>query len=58
MAITHDHISSRVERARVRKSLQGYSGDDLHDRAVFWRIAIPGAVLFWACVTYGIYSVS
>ncbi len=58
MAVTHEHIAARVECARVRRALRSYGRDDLHGRAVFWRIAIPGLLLFWACVAYGIYGLT
>jgi len=55
---THEHIAAQVERARVRWALRSYRRDELHERAIFWRIAIPGLLLFWACVAYGIYNLT
>jgi hypothetical protein len=58
MAVIHEHISPQFERIRVRQALHDYSYDEMHGRAVFWRIAIPGLLLFWVCVAYGIYSLT
>jgi hypothetical protein len=58
MAVTHEHIVTQVERARVRWALRSHGRDESHERAVFWRIAIPGLLLFWACVGYGIHSLT
>jgi hypothetical protein len=58
MAYAHAGLASRFERTRVRRSLQPYSADELHKRAVFWRCAIPGGLMFWACVAYGIHSLA
>ena len=40
MSYAHNSLPSRVERARVRRSLQSYSTGELHERAVFWRLTI------------------
>ena len=56
MAVTYDVIS-RVEKARVRKALQGFSPSDLRDRADFWRLTAAGLVVFWGLLAYGIVSV-
>ena len=56
MVVTYDLIS-RVEKARVRKALQGFSPDDLRDRAHFWRLAAVTLAAFWALMAYGIVSV-
>jgi hypothetical protein len=58
MAVTHEHITAQVDRARVRRALRSHSRDELHERAVFWRIAVPGLLLFWVCVAYGIYNLT
>jgi len=56
MAAIHEHVAPQFERARVRQALHDYSYDESHERAMFWRLAIPGLLLFWACVAYGISS--
>jgi hypothetical protein len=56
MVVTYDLIS-RVEKARVRKALQGFSPDDLRDRTHFWRLAAVTLAAFWALTAYGIVSV-
>jgi hypothetical protein len=56
MAVTFDTVS-RVEKARVRKALQGLSPSDLRDRAQFWRLTAVGLAAFWALMAYGIVSV-
>jgi hypothetical protein len=56
MAVTYDVIS-RVEKARVRKALQGLSPDDLHDRAQFWRLTAACLAAFWGLMAYAIASV-
>ena len=58
MAVIYEHIAPQFERARVRQALHDYGYDELHERAKFWRIAIPGLLLFWVCVTFGIYSLA
>ena len=58
MAAVHGHIWPQFERARVRQALHDYSYYELHERALFWRLAIPGVLLFWACVAYAIYSLT
>ena len=50
MAVIHEHISPQFERARIRQALHDYSYDEMHERAMFWRLAIPGLLLFWTCV--------
>jgi hypothetical protein len=55
MGETHEHIASQVKHARVHRALRSCRADELHVRAVFWRIAIPGMLLFWASVAYVIY---
>jgi hypothetical protein len=56
MAVIYGHVSPRFER--VRQPIRHYNDKELHQRALFWRIAIPAGLLFWACVVYGIFSVT
>ncbi|HUE66343.1 MAG TPA: hypothetical protein VMO78_18390 [Rhizomicrobium sp.] len=56
MAVIHEHIGPQFERTHVRQALHDYSYDEMHERAMFWWLAIPGMLLFWTCVAYGIYS--
>ena len=56
MAVIYGHVAPQFERARVPLVFHHRSYDELHERAMFWRIAIPGTFLFWVCVAYGIYS--
>lgn len=57
MAFTHDQLITRLERIRLHRELRRHR-DELHDRAVFWRLALPGSLMIWAAIAYGIYTLS
>jgi hypothetical protein len=57
MAFTHDQVVSRLERVKLQRDLRLHR-DELHDRALFWRLALVSLFMFWVAVAYGIYTLT
>jgi hypothetical protein len=62
MDITYqDDVGPHLERAlafRVRRQQRLHHLHEHDGRAFFWRVAIPGLVLFWASVIAAVYRLA
>ncbi len=61
MTITYEFdVRPHLKRGmRYRQLRQRWYVLHRHDgRGTFWRLAVPGVLVFWGLIAYGIYSVT